>query len=68
MTPLQEALLAIEIAVDALHDSGAESARDALEQIGNLGFDTRPEERKLAPERPLAARARRTIQPSLFPV
>jgi len=52
MTPFQQALLAIEIAVDALHDSGTEAARAALEQIGSLGFDTRPgEERKLAPEK-----------------
>jgi len=69
MTPFQQALLAIEIAVDALHESGMDSGRDALEQIDQLGFDIRPsEERKLAPEKPLAARARRTSQPSLFSV
>ena len=66
MTPFQEALLAIEIAVDALNKEGTESARDALEQIRHLGFDTRPgEERKKQPEKPRAIR--RSIQPSLFP-
>jgi hypothetical protein len=66
MTPFQEALLAIEIAVDALHESRTESARDALEQIRHLGFDTRPgDERKKQPEKPRAIR--RSIQPSLFP-
>jgi hypothetical protein len=69
MTPFQQALLAIEIAGDALHELGTDSGRDALEQIGQLGFDTRPsEERKLAPEKPLAASVRRTKQPTLFPV
>jgi hypothetical protein len=69
MTSFQQALLAIEIAVDALHESRTDSARDALDQIGKLGFDTRPtDERKSSPAKPLAARVRKTKQPSLFRV
>jgi hypothetical protein len=69
MSPFQQALLAVEIAVDALHESGTASARDALDQIGQLGFDTRPsEERKVKPEKSRAASVRRTRQPSLFSV
>ena len=50
MTPFQSALLAIEIAVDALAESGTESAREALDQIGCLGFDIRPTEARKARE------------------
>jgi len=65
------ALLAIETAVDAIHESGTELSRNALDQIGHLGFDTRPtEERKpktsAKPKEPWASKTRRTRQPTLF--
>lgn len=66
MSPFQTALLAIEVAVDALHESGTESARDALDQIAHLGFDTRTtEERQKKPE---VRRVRRAVQKGLFQI
>jgi hypothetical protein len=68
MTPYQEALLAIEIAVAALHDSKTPSASDALEQIGHLGFDTRlKEEPKEKFRDQWTTKTRRRKQPRLFP-
>lgn len=68
MTPFQQALLAIEIAVDALQESASESAREALEQIQHLGFDTRrSEERKSQPEQTCVAGTVKPTQKSLFP-
>jgi hypothetical protein len=62
----QEALLAIEIAVDALHEADTETSRDALEQIKHLGFDTRRSgERKAAKPRKEWTR-KKSIQPTLF--
>lgn len=40
-SPFSEALLAIEICVDALHKADTPEAREALEQVAHLGFDTR---------------------------
>lgn len=76
MTPFQEALLAIQIAVDSLHTiaKGSPEARrevdDALAQINHLGFDTakskEPEpERK--PERTFTEKVRKPTQRTLFP-
>lgn len=46
LIPFQQALLAIEIAVDALREADTEQASDALAQIAHLGFDTRPTEER----------------------
>lgn len=67
MTPFQEALLAIEIAVDALNAAGTDQAHDALDQIKQLGFDTRSqEERNRKAAKPWTAR--RAVQQKLFSV
>jgi len=67
MSPFQEALLAIEIAVDALAEADTETSRDALEQIKHLGFDTRTsEERKPAGDKPKPFARRKSVQRTLF--
>lgn len=47
-SPFQDALLAIEICVDALHKADTPEAREALEQLAHLGFDTRPTKQREA--------------------
>jgi hypothetical protein len=73
MTPFQQALLAVEIAVDALHDVARESpmaertARDALAQIAYFGFDIRSsDDRRAEQAKPHAPAPRRLVQQSLF--
>jgi len=75
MTPFQQALLAIEIAVDALHATAKESpesshaAREAFDQIAHLGFDVRPTaDRTKAPVKSWSQSTRKKQkQQSLFP-
>lgn len=76
MTPFQEALLALEIAVDALHATAQASpeaeatAHEAFDALRHHGFDTRHSaERKQSPSR-WADRAEPTLpsrQRGLFP-
>lgn len=66
MSPFQSALLAIEISIDALHEANTESARDALAQIGHLGFDTRSSEDRKPQKHEKRVIARRSSQPTLF--
>jgi hypothetical protein len=73
MTPFQQALLAIDIAVDALHEIAKASPGadpivcDAFDQLRHLGFDTRPTtERHPTPERHPAAAKRKPVQHTLF--
>jgi hypothetical protein len=74
MTPFQEALLALEIAVDALHATAKASpeaeyaAQEAFDQIRHLGFDVRHSaERKGKPARTWAEAAKKPTQGKLFP-
>jgi hypothetical protein len=74
MTPFAQALLAIEIAVNALHETAARApgtrpaVQDTLHQIAHLGFDVRPsEERKTGPAgKWRAAAERKKTQQRLF--
>lgn len=74
MSPFQQSLLAIEIAVDALRDADTEQARDALAQIEHLGFDTRPSSERYVKSSPPTGWAKtvgsapRSTQPTLFTV
>jgi hypothetical protein len=75
-SPFQQALLALEIAVDALHGLSKESREakatvdDAFAQIQHLGFDTRPtDDRK--PTGPHESKVNKSRKPkkqqTLFP-
>jgi len=73
MTPFSQALLAIEIAVDALHEIARASpgtdpiVSDALDQLRHLGFDTRPTtERQHKPDKRHATVNRKPVQQTLF--
>jgi hypothetical protein len=72
-TPFEDALLALNIAVDALHESataapGAEkAASDALVQIGHLGFDVRPSGERAAKSAKWVRRSSaKSVQRTLF--
>lgn len=58
VSPFQQALLAIEVLVDALHATARASpeaefvAQDALDQIRHLGFDTRRTSERERPDEP----------------
>ncbi|HEY2787042.1 MAG TPA: hypothetical protein VGJ05_18925 [Fimbriiglobus sp.] len=75
MTPFEQALLAIEITVDALHTTAKESpeaahaVKEALDQIAYLGFDVRPTgDRAVKPAKSWAQGTRKKLrQQSLFP-
>ena len=69
-TPFQEALLAIQIAVDALHvarqwPDAAHTADDALAEIRQLGFETRPSG-EAKPRGTFSERAKKPVQRRLF--